>query len=161
MERTVLVVLLAGLLLFSGCVADRVEGGREGSEPIVLGRGEVPLEELELELSVSTGKAVYSSNEDVEIRVEVIASRPAETVGIRVWGISPQGFDYLSAGKSVDLEKGLNVVEFVEKTPYCTSGCGGVNPGSYKIFAAAEVLGEEVVFAETDINLVSEEVIDE
>ncbi len=92
----------------------------------------------------------------MRVTVEIVSSEHVETAAAKVWGITPGSYSYANDAKAVDLERGLNVVNFDVKTPNCISGCGGVKPGAYKIFASVELMGEEKGFAETGISLVEE-----
>lgn len=171
--------LVALLLLLSGCAETQVQGGTEncGGGTCISGpqprdqnsgeprisiepplweiEGETSRQEPEISLSVSTGKGTYGSSEEVEITVLVVSSVQAEDAVISVWGITPYSKNYIENQKTVGLEEGSNTVVFSEKTPRCTSGCGGVKPGAYTMHASVSLGGTVIAEAETEITLVS------
>jgi len=111
--------------------------------------------EIEISISVSTDKEVYGSNEEIIITVTATSLKNAENVLVKVWGIAPGTRNYIEAEETVTLNLGENEIEFIEQTPFCTKGCGGVYPGPYSLHASVEINGEEMANAETTIELVS------
>ncbi len=155
------------LLLLSGCIETEpmLEENNglnqaEASESNLLPTQEVPGENTdfnaEINLSVSTEKEVYGSHEDVAITVAAIVSKSVKGVTIKVRGITPYRINYIESEKTVDLNEGKNHVEFVETTPHCTAGCGGVYPGPYDLHASFELNGKEMAEAKTTITLTSD-----
>jgi hypothetical protein len=105
-------------------------------------------------LNFSTDKKTYGSYEDMKISVLLRSPKKFENVTINVFGIRPRVYAYINESKIVDLEEGKNEIVFLAKTPYCTSGCGGVYPGPYDLFVKVFVNGEEMSTSTTKINLV-------
>ena len=154
-------------LLLSGCVQSEPAQGEStdlnqteelGSNlpPTQEAPDETPdLNRVEVNLSVSTDKNEYGSNEEAIITVIASASEGIEKVTVKVWGITPYSKNYIENEKTIDLEKGENTIEFVETTPYCTAGCGGVYPGPYNLYASVEYYGKEIAKAQIEITLTS------
>jgi hypothetical protein len=105
-------------------------------------------------LNFSTDKKTYGSYEDMKISVLLKSSKNLENVSVNVFGIRPRVYAYVNETKIVNLKKGENEVVFLAKTPYCTSGCGGVYPGPYDLYVKVFVNGEEIANSKTTINLV-------
>jgi hypothetical protein len=105
-------------------------------------------------LNFSTDKKTYGSYEDMKISVLLRSLKNFENVTINVFGIRPRVYAYINESKIVNLEEGKNEIVFLAKTPYCTSGCGGVYPGPYDLFVKVFVNGEEMTTSTTKINLV-------
>jgi len=157
------------ILLFSGCVQPEQPEGADDS--VGLNTNEIPengssvpessldkntdLSGVEISLSVSTDKEEYGSQEEVVITVVANASESVKGVTVKVWGITPYSKNYIENEKTVDLEEGENSIEFVEITPYCTAGCGGVYPGPYNLLTSIEWNGKELTRGETTITLAS------
>jgi len=101
-----------------------------------------------------TDKDTYSSRENVEISIKITSSEDRQ-VTAKIKGIQPLNRPHIESSKKVDIGEGENKINFNEKTPYCTSGCGGVSPGEYNL--DIEILdGEEIIVnSTTTINLVS------
>ena len=114
------------------------------------------LNDVEISLSISTDKEEYGSNEEAIITVIASASKGIENVTVKVWGITPYSKNYIESEKTIDLEKGENTITFVETTPYCTVGCGGVYPGSYELYASVEFNGKKLAKTETIITLIED-----
>ncbi|MEM5879139.1 MAG: hypothetical protein QXU74_01460 [Candidatus Aenigmatarchaeota archaeon] len=109
--------------------------------------------EIEI-LNFTTDKNTYSSYEDMKISLLIKSSKDLENVTIRVWGIKPRNYAYINDSKIVNLKEGENEITFTEKTPYCTSGCGGVYPGPYDLNAEVWINGKSVANSTKTINLV-------
>ncbi|MEM5836383.1 MAG: hypothetical protein QXY24_01455 [Candidatus Aenigmatarchaeota archaeon] len=109
--------------------------------------------EIEI-LNFATDKNTYSSYEDMKISLLIKSSKDLENVTIRVWGIKPRNYAYINDSKIVNLKEGENEITFTEKTPYCTSGCGGVYPGPYDLNAEVWINGKSVANSTKTINLV-------
>jgi hypothetical protein len=105
-------------------------------------------------VSFETDKKVYRSNEEMKIFVFLKSSKEFENVTVNVYGIIPRAYAYINESKTVNLKNGENRIVFQTKTPYCTSGCGGVNPGSYDLYVKVFIDGKEVTNSTTKINLV-------
>lgn len=101
-----------------------------------------------------TDKSTYSSYEEMKIFVKLKSSEDLENVNVKVWGIKPRNYAHINDSKTVSLKKGENEIVFNAKTPYCTSGCGGVYPGPYDLFLEVWFNGEIVASATSTINLV-------
>lgn len=114
---------------------------------------ETPLRKVHVALSIDTDKKEYRSNERAVITVTAIASDTVPNAKVKVWGITAQSRNYIQSEKTLDLVQGENTIEFNATMPYCTSGCGGVYPGSYLIYASVEANGFELGNAKTEIIL--------
>jgi len=112
---------------------------------------EIPVIEI---LSFSTDKDTYSSNEEIRIFVSLKTSKEMENVTVNVWGIKPYNYAYINESKTLNLKRGENEIVFLAKTPYCTSGCGGVRPGPYNLYVEVFANGEEMANTTTKINLI-------
>ncbi len=99
---------------------------------------------VEISLSILTDRNEYGSNEEAVITVVANSSKNIEGAVVKVWGIAPYGSNYIEVQKIFDLIEGENRAKFVAETPYCTSGCGGVYPGPYDLYASIEYNGEEL-----------------
>ncbi len=137
-----LTMMLAVLVSVSGCVqsAGSHENGNPGIEIATL----------------TTDKDTYGSHEDMEVSVLVRSSESLENATVSLSGIKPYNRAYVKESKTVNLSRGENEIVFNAKTPYCTSGCGGVYPGPYDINAEILINGEQVANSSTTINLVSD-----
>ncbi|MFH1544814.1 MAG: hypothetical protein ABIE23_01830 [archaeon] len=164
------VFLLFLVLLFVGCVEpqnDKNQGNNSVPESENNGLGneqasnQPPSEQvseydnLDVNLSVSTDKNEYGSHEEAKITVTTYSSGNVQNVLVKVWGIAPYSENYIESEKTIDLVEGENIIEFVETTPYCTAGCGGVYPGPYGLHASIEYNRKELAKAETEITLTS------
>ncbi len=109
-----------------------------------------------IELSVSTDKNVYSSNEDISVRLEVLCEKELPEVTVRIQGIKPKSYAYISESRLVSLGEGINILEFFDQIPACTGGCGGVYPGFYDVNAVVEFEGNILASAKTTIELINE-----
>ncbi|MEM0360609.1 MAG: hypothetical protein QXK06_04720 [Candidatus Diapherotrites archaeon] len=114
-----------------------------------------PQKKPQASVSISTDKNQYGSNEKATITVTASVSESLKNAKIKIWGIKPYSKNYIESEKVVDLSEGQNTIEFVETTPYCTAGCGGVFPGPYDLFTSVEFNGLELAKAKTEITLVS------
>jgi hypothetical protein len=112
---------------------------------------EIPVIEI---LNFSTDKNTYSSHEEMKILVLLKSPKEIENVTLNVWGIKPYSYAYINESKTLNLKRGENEIVFLTKTPYCTSGCGGVHPGPYEIYVKVFVNGKETANSSTKINLV-------
>jgi hypothetical protein len=110
-------------------------------------------QEIEI-LKFTTDKKTYGSYEEMKISVLLKSPKDVENVAINVFGIMPRVYAYVNESKIVNLKEGENEIVFLTKTPYCTSGCGGVYPGPYDLYAKVFFKGEEVTNSTTTINLV-------
>ncbi len=89
-------------------------------------------EKIEI-LSFETGKATYSSYENITFFISIKSPSNKEGVTLSIKGIKPYNRAYINLKEAIELKKGLNNLSFSDKTPHCTSGCGGVYPGPYDI----------------------------
>jgi hypothetical protein len=104
-------------------------------------------------LNFTTDKKTYGSYEEMKILVLLKSPKDVENVTINVFGIRPRVYAYVNESKIVNLKEGENEIVFLAKTPYCTSGCGGVYPGPYDLYAKVFFNGKEVTNSTTTINL--------
>lgn len=107
----------------------------------------------DFQVEMDTDKEVYGSYELVRILVVVDSPADVDDASLTVWGIRPGNYAHINRTRPVNLTQGENRFLFGAKTPYCTSGCGGVYPGPYDVVAELTV-GLETVSAKTVINLV-------
>jgi hypothetical protein len=77
-----------------------------------------------------------------------------ENITVNVWGIKPYNYAYINESKTLNLKRGENEIVFLARTPYCTSGCGGVYPGLYDLYAEVFMNDEKIANTTTKINLV-------
>ncbi|HDP73683.1 MAG TPA: hypothetical protein ENN46_01865 [Candidatus Woesearchaeota archaeon] len=101
-----------------------------GCQAVSLQVENVP-EAIEISTFISD-KQVYSSQEDITFTVAVASPEESEVKAV-VKGIKPYSRNYIEVEETHILHKGDNQLSFSSKTPYCTSGCGGVNPGEHDI----------------------------
>lgn len=106
-------------------------------------------------INFTTDKKTYSSFEEMKIFVKLISKKDLENVTLKVWGIKPRNYAYINESKTLNLKKGENEIIFLAKTPYCTSGCGGVYPGPYDLFLEVESESKIVAKSSLTINLIS------
>ncbi len=161
----ILIFVISALLLF-GCIESKPlwEESSDLNQTKELESNLLPTKEVseeyadlnaEIILSVSTDKNEYGSHEEAIITVAAMVSENIEGVTVKVWGITPYSKNYIESEKIVDLIEGENLIEFVEITPYCTAGCGGVYPGPYDLHALIELNGKEIAKTKTSIILSS------
>lgn len=141
------------LVFLTGCV-QLADQNSETSIPegaVLTGQQET----IEFALEISTDKAEYGSHEEVYINLIISSPENIENALVKVWGIAPRSTNYIEDEQTVSLQRGENTIQFVEETPNCTSGCGGVTPGEYVLYASVDVNSETVAEAETKITLIS------
>jgi len=110
-------------------------------------------DDLNISANISTDKNEYGSYEHVKIKVTLESSSEIKDATIRVWGITPYKHNFIEAEKTADLNAGENTIEFIEETPHCTAGCGGVYPGPYDLHATVKAKEKELANAKTTITL--------
>jgi hypothetical protein len=103
----------------------------------------------------TTDKEKYGSYEEMKIYVTIKSSKNFGNVKVNVFGIKPHNYAYINDSKIVNLTTGENEIIFSEKTPYCTSGCGGVYPGPYNLHAEVFLDEKLISTSFTTIELVS------
>ncbi len=135
-----LALMLAVLASISGCIqnTNTFENGTPGIEIAML----------------TTDKNTYGSHEDMRVSVLIRSSESLEKATVSLSGIKPYNRAYVKESKIVNLSQGENEIVFNAKTPYCTSGCGGVYPGPYDLNVEILITGGLVVNSSTTINLV-------
>ncbi|MEM7816005.1 MAG: hypothetical protein QXN71_02720 [Candidatus Aenigmatarchaeota archaeon] len=138
--KEIFVLPVLFVIFASGCVQQDIQPAQQSPEIGIL--------------SFTTDKPTYSSHEEMKISVIVRSSVNIENATAKVYGIKPYNHAYVNELKIVNLSKGDNEITFFAKTPYCTSGCGGVYPGPYNLTAEILVNGELVANSTTTINLV-------
>ncbi len=137
-----LALMLAGVVYISGCIQNTG----------TYGNGTLGIEIAML----TTDKNTYGSHEDMKVSVLIRSSKSFENVTVSLSGIKPYNHAYVKESKIVNLFQGENEIVFYVKTPYCTSGCGGVYPGPYDINAEILINGEQVANSSTKVNLVGD-----
>ncbi len=110
-------------------------------------------ENVEVEIiSFESDKESYGSNEKINFNANVISSSDIDNIKLEVNGIKPYNKNYIQVAKIHNLTKGDNNIKFSAKTPSCTSGCGGVRPGSYdiniEVFSGDELMANETLAIE-------------
>jgi len=151
--------LLIGLLVFliiSGCVAENGIGEPETETTPTPSITPPPTETLtpkqeEIEFNISVkefelNKEIYSSREDFNARVVVESAAAVKDVEVKVTGVLVSSGAAIYRAVFTDLKKGENEFFLYQKTPNCTTGCGGVYPGKYEV--KVQVLREKEVLAE-------------
>lgn len=104
---------------------------------------------------LKTDKAEYGSRETVIFTLYIDSKIDIRITEIKISGIKPSNIAYINETETRYIKKGENEIVIEVKTPSCTSGCGGVNPGSYTITAEMSADNKILSVAETRLNLVS------
>ncbi len=106
-------------------------------------------------VSFNTDKKVYGSRERIEFSV-LVDSEHEFSGWLFVEGVKLRSASYVNVKQKLDLDNGENLVRFHDLTPSCTSGCGGVNPGKYKLeLELKNDQSELLATSTTEIELVS------
>lgn len=133
----VFVVLLIGFLI-SGCVQEKTEtttttttSSTTSSTTTSSTSTTTVMPDQEVEISLSTDKETYHSNEHMDIAVTIDSPAIFRDVGVRVYGIKAGSYR-LDKTEKMNLSIGVNTLTFSYKTPRCT-GCAGIRPGNYQI----------------------------
>jgi len=176
-------ILVFGLLVFSGCAELLALEEAEGEN--TCGNGEEtcsfdlnfeetpaptpeetpdlnagvaePKEGLEVKITeFFIDKNTYASSEPVNAVLVVRSSEQVNGVKVKLLGVFVRGTYRVSVERKMDLAMGEKRVELNARTPYCTSGCGGVHPGEYEIKVEIEKGGEILAESSLKINLVKE-----
>jgi len=112
--------------------------------------------ENEIEIKeFKTDKENYGSHEKVQFSVKIWSKKDIDEAEIKITGIQPYQRFYINKAKITSLTAGENIFYIEAETPYCTSGCGGVYPGPYDVYASIFIGGKLIQSAENSINLVS------
>jgi len=111
-------------------------------------------DEIEIK-EFKTDKENYGSYEKIQFSVKISSKKDIENVEIKITGIQPYQHPYINKSKITNLTAGENISYIEAETPYCTSGCGGVYPGPYAVYASIFIDGELIISAEKSINLVA------
>ena len=112
--------------------------------------------ENEIEIKeFKTDKENYGSHEKVQFSVKIWSKKDIDEAEIKITGIQPYQRFYIDKAKITSLTAGENIFYIEAETPYCTSGCGGVYPGPYDVYASIFIGGKLIQSAENSINLVS------
>ncbi len=105
-----------------------------------------------LTAAITTDKETYHSRETANINVSVDSPTGAQDVEVRLHGINARGSERLNLVQTVNLSRGENTVQFTQPMPSCT-GCAGISPGDYGIFAEVEIGGEVIAKANATVNI--------
>ena len=112
--------------------------------------------ENEIEIKeFKTDKENYGSHEKVQFSVKIWSKKDIDEAEIKITGIQPYQRFYIDKVKITSLTAGENIFYIEAETPYCTSGCGGVYPGPYGVYASIFIDGKLIQSAENSINLVA------
>lgn len=96
-----------------------------------------------VQVSVSTDKNTYHSNEPIRISVDITCNDSIEGAALRIYGLKRGNFYFLNTKKSININAGGNEFLFQEKTPRCNS-CSGLRAGTYSITAEVTYRGEDI-----------------
>ena len=111
MKKLFLIIfIIIGLALVSGCVTKQEEGIAISLE------------------NISTDKALYHSSENVNLTVTVYSKSDLENVTIIATGINGR----LNEKKILNLKTGINEISFSYNLPKCNV-CGGISAGDYSM----------------------------
>jgi len=88
-------------------------------------------------VSIATDRQLYHSGETMAINITV-GLRQESLAGVVVHGINARNRERLGIIANYTLHKGLNVISLDYRTPDCT-GCAGIAPGNYTIWAEVTV----------------------
>lgn len=110
-------------------------------------------ENIEVEIiSFESDKASYGSSEEINFNAKIVSYSDINNIKLEIKGIKPYNTNYIDVAEVHNLVKGENDITLSAKTPYCTSGCGGVRPGAYKInlevFSEDELIANETLAIE-------------
>ena len=114
------IILLIVLVLLVGCEKEAVVS--EMSLEVV------PSANL---ISLETDKTLYHSGEMIYITAKINSDTELKNITARFYGIHASRYR-LDQAKTVDLEKGENIVSLEYNAPRCY-GCSGISPGTYHI----------------------------
>ena len=89
---------------------------------------------MNFNINISTDKELYISREISNITVTIESSDDLNNVTLKVYGIYAKSRYYLDTANAVNLTSGTNVNNIIYNLPSCT-GCAGISPGTYKIYA--------------------------
>ena len=144
-------ILLAVAVIVSGCVMQTPNETNSHQDANAI------TEEMNIEITeFTTDKEVYGSYEEVKMTIVAVSPEAIENAEINVAGINPYQHAYVDESRIVNLSMGENEITFSDKTPSCTSGCGGVYPGPYDITARISVNGTLLAEASLTITLVDD-----
>ncbi|MCD4740485.1 hypothetical protein K8R43_04835 [archaeon] len=93
-------------------------------------------------LNFSSDKQEYGSKERIKFKIDLISNQELEA-NITVKGIKPGYWYFIEDWKIMSIKEGTNPLLINSMSPSCTSGCGGVHPGEYKI--TSEIIHENRV----------------
>lgn len=89
---------------------------------------------MNFKTNISTDKELYKSKGRANITVTIDCSDDLNDAALKVYGIHANGRYYLNKLDTVNLTSGINVKSIIYDLPSCT-GCAGIRPGTYKIYA--------------------------
>jgi flagellar basal body-associated protein FliL len=103
-----------------------------------------------IELRLAADKDTYYSNDTAHITLEIESSKDANSLMVKIFGITNKfGEDCLAEKKEVSLKKGSKeVLEFFPQLPKCSS-CAGYPEGTYEV--TAEVYKKDYLLAKDNI----------
>jgi hypothetical protein len=134
--------IAAFIILLSACSQNAAE------EDAAIGISSVEI------ISFSSDKTTYGSHEEMSFDVQLASRTAVKGLEARVYGIKPYQQNYVNIQKSLDIDAGQTEFTLSAKTPACTSGCGGVYPGPYKILLEIYLQEDLISSSELTINLV-------
>jgi len=133
--KIMILALLIGILI-SGCVQEKIETTTttQTTSTTTTTTTTIPIvSNPEVEMSLSTDKETYHSNELMNITVAINSSSNLQEVNVRVYGINARVYRIDKTEKR-NLTIGTNTITLSYKTPRCY-GCAGITPGTYQINA--------------------------
>ncbi len=146
MNKKIILIVFLSVLLISGSIYASLINNNLTEENIK--------ESLEI-IEFRTDKEVYGSRENLEALVVISSLGDLKDLKIELKGISPRSHYYIDVSDEINLERGENEIILESRTPFCTTGCGGVRPGFYNL--EVNVFSEEelILSSEIEIELVN------
>ena len=120
------ILFLVFLVFLAGCTIEEGEINQINND-------EKDIENFQLTVNMSTDKELYHSNEAMKIIVGIQSSDDLKEAQLRTYGIYAARYR-MDQNKIINLTKGDNEIIIDYTTPKCT-GCAGIAPGTYQIFA--------------------------
>ena len=112
----------------------------------------VPIEK-HYNISISTDQYTYHSRDTIQIVIKVIAPEYIENADLRFFGVENKYGAYkVKRNMKMNLTEGLNVIETKSNIPSCT-GCSGITPGLFQVYAALYENDTQIINASTEIEV--------
>jgi hypothetical protein len=104
-----------------------------------------------VEMSISTDRELYHSNEIMTINVTIDSPGEIPGADVRVYGINARYYR-LDKTEKTNIDTGENTVVISYTTPSCT-GCAGISPGTYQLNADLTYGGNVIASATRDVEI--------